>query len=1100
MTSSIRSLAPLLMVAHVVLAASSLPAWAQDETLLLRYPDLHGDRVVFTHGGDLWTASDQGGTARRLTSHPGLELFAHFSPDGDWIAFTGQYGGDEQVYVMPAAGGEPRQLTWYPASGPLPPRWGYDHQVHGWTPDGSGVLFRSLRDARDSSEGQLFVAPVEGGLPQALPMPQAGSGVYAGEDALFYTPLARDFRTWKRYEGGWAQDLWMFDLDNGEARRLTDDPGTDRDPMWIDGSGYFASDRVSSGTLNLYRIDPDSDSVSAVTEHTDWDVRWPADDGSGRIVYSLGGALQIVDVRTGDDRRLSIRVPDDGVNRRVRSESVADQVGDAVLSPTGERVLFYARGDLFNTPVEQGVTRAVTRSSDAHDREPAWAPDGNTIAWVSDSGGEEGVWIGAADGSETPRRLDGPDRVRLYAPKFSPDGERIAYSDHLGRIWVQAVDGGDPVEAGRDPAWRNRDYEWSPSGRYLAFSLTQSNQLRALYVHDVRDGATHQLSEGLYSEYQPVFSPDGVHLFFLADREFAPQISGREWNFATNRVTGVLAYALTDDAANPFAPEDPSDAGILADDEGRDKGAKDDEDDDGNGDDGDVVIDFDGLAERVIRVPVEASNYGDVWSVDGALLLVEFDPFYYGRSWAEAPRLKRFDFEDQKTSTFVEGLSGGDISADRKVVMTRHGSDWQVRPVKNGKDAETVDRSGLFAEIDPAAEWDTAFEEVWRRFRDFFYVENMHGYDWEALGQRYRALLPHVAHRGDLNDLLGEMIAELNVSHAYVSGGDLGLPDRPQVALLGARLTLDGDRYRISEIFDGQNDEARYRAPLTEAGVEINPGDYLLAINGQPLTANINPYRLLTGKGSGALALTVSERANGREARDVLVRPIDDEQPLHYLDWVRANKAQVEAASDGRLGYLHLPDMGPDGIREFIKWYYGQIDRDGLVIDVRGNGGGNVSQMIIERLARKPLSLGYSRTMPEATNYPYQAFRGHLVALLNENSASDGDIFPYQFRNAGLGPLIGKRSWGGVVGITNHGPLIDGGSVNVPEFGFLNTEGEYVIEGEGVAPDIKVDNDPASVIAGRDRQLEIAIEYLLERVAMEPPGAPPRPAPPVKTP
>ena len=1095
-----RSLFLLLSFCTALAAPAALRA--QDETLLLRYPDIHGDRVVFTHGGDLWLASDRGGTARRLTSHPGLELFAHFSPDGDRIAFTGQYGGDEQVYVMPAAGGEPRQLTWYPASGPLPPRWGYDHQVHGWTPDGSGVVFRSLRDARDSSEGRLFVVPVDGGLPEALPIPQAGSGAFAGPQAMLYTPLARDFRTWKRYRGGWAQDLWWFDLERNEGRALTDHPGTDRDPMWIDGAGYFVSDRGERGVLNLYRIDPDSGETAALTDHSEWDVRWPGDDGEARIVYTLGGALHVLDVTDGQDRRLSIRVPDDGVNRRTRTESVADQVGDAVLSPTGERVLFYARGDLFNAPVEDGVTRALTRSSDAHDREPAWAPDGETIAWVSDAGGEEAVWIGAADGRDEPRRLDGPDRVRLYAPNFSPNGEQIAYSDHLGRIWVQPVSGGSAVEAGRDPAWRNRDYEWSPSGRYLAFSLTQPNQLRAVYIHDVETGRTRRVTEGLYSEYQPVFSGDGQHLFVLADREFAPQISGREWNFATNRVTGVLAYGLTDEAPDPFAPEDASDGGILdaedSDEDGKDKDGK----GDGDASSVDVEIRFDGLADRVVRVPIEASNYADLWAVDGALLLAEFDPFYYGRGWDTAPRLKRFDLKEEKTTTFIEDLAGADLSADRRTIMTRHGGDWKVRPVKNGRDATTVDRSGLVAEIDPAAEWRTAFDETWRRFRDFFYVENMHGYDWDALGRRYRALLPHVAHRVDLNDLLGEMIAELNVSHAYVSGGDLGLPDRPSVALHGARLELDerAQRFRFAEILAGQNDEERYRSPLTGPSSDIEQGDYLIAINGRPLTANDNPYRLLTGLGNGPLALAVSDRPDGAEAREVVVRPIDDEQPLHYLAWVRANKAAVEAASDGRLGYLHLPDMGADGIREFIKWYYGQIDREGLVIDVRGNGGGNVSQMIIERLARKPLSLGYSRTMPEPTNYPYQAYRGHLVALLNENSASDGDIFPYQFRNAGLGPLIGKRSWGGVVGITNHGPLIDGGSVNVPEFGFLNTEGEYVIEGEGVSPDIEVDNDPGSVIAGRDKQLETAIEYLLERVAMDPPGAPGRPEPPVKTP
>ncbi|MDX1625969.1 MAG: S41 family peptidase [Wenzhouxiangellaceae bacterium] len=1086
------------VIATLVLAAQA--AGAVEETRLLNFPDIHGDRIVFSYGGDLWIVSDEGGLARRLTSHPGLELFPRFSPDGSRIAFTGQYHGDEQVYVIPAEGGEPRQLTWYPAEGPLPPRWGYDHQVHDWTPDGKAVVFRSLRDAWDSSEGRLYRVSVEGGLPEALPMPTAGSGVFAGSDRrMFYSPLARDFRTWKRYEGGWAQDLWFFDLDEGTARQVTDHPRTDRDPMWIDGAGYFASDRGEHGKLNLYRVDPTSGEIAAITAHDDWDVRWPAAGPQGRIVYEFGGRLRVLDTRSGEDRPLTVRVPDDGVNRRVRTLDVGDQIGDAMLSPTAQRVLFYARGDLFNAPVEDGVVRNLTRSSDAHDREAAWSADGQSIVFVSDASGEEALWIVAADGSTPPRQLTEDAENRFYRPVHAPEGDRIAYSDKEGRIWIVSADGkGDPVEVGRDPGWRNRDYDWSPDGRWLAFSLTGENNLRSLHVHDVESGRTRRISEGLFSEYQPAFSPDGELLYFLGDREFAPQISGREWNYATNRVTAVHAYALTGESSNPFAPgEDAEPAG---------DGDSGDEDNGENGEADDevrVAIDFDGLSDRVIRVPGPASNYGGLEAVPGALLVFEVDPFYYGRGWDTAPRLKKFDLEEQEWSTLASDISGADVSADGKHVLVRKGSNYEVLPVAgNGDKGRKVATRGLVARVDPVAEWRTVFDEVWRRFRDYFYVGNMHGYDWKALRDQYRPLVDHVAHRVVLNDLMGQMIGELNVSHAYVAGGDLGLPDRPDVALLGARLVLDAERgrYRIERILEGQNDEPRYRSPLTETGVDVEEGDWLLAVNARPLTERDNPYEILTGLGDGPVALTVSERADGRDARTVLVEPIDDEQPLHYIGWVRGNLEQVREASDGRLGYLHIPDMGADGIREFIKWFYGQIHTDGLVVDVRSNGGGNVSQMIIERLARKPLSLGYSRTNPLVSTYPNQAYDGHLVALLDANSASDGDIFPYQFRNAGLGPLIGVRSWGGVVGITNHGPVIDGGSVNVPEFGFLNTEGEYVIEGEGVEPDIRVLNDPASRLAGRDLQLEKAIEVLLERIEADPPVLPDRPDPPVKTP
>ncbi len=1079
-------LAPVLFFALLFVSAENATA---EQSKLLRFPAVHGDQLVFTHGGDLWAASTEGGTAWRLTAHPGLELFARFSPDGRSIAFTGQYGGDEQVYVMPSSGGEPRQLTWYPAVGPLPPRWGYDNQVYGWTPEGDAVLFRSQRDAWGSSSAQLFTVDLEGGLPEALPMPMSGAGTYTDDGRILYSPLFRDFRTWKRYQGGWAQDLWLFDLAEGQGHQLTDDARTERDPMWIDSQAYFVSDQ--DGTLNLYRINPNDGVTEQLTSHSDFDVRWASAGPEGQIVYEHGGRLRLFDTRNGADRGLDIHVPDDGLHRRERLTDVSGQIHGYRLSPTGQRVLFEARGDLFSAPVDKGVTRNLTSRSTAHDREADWSPDGQTIVFVSDISGEEELYTVPADGSAEPSQLTDGHQTRYSHPRFSPNGEHIAVSDKDGHIYVLAANGrGGLKHVARDEGWRNRDYAWSPDGAWLAFSLTEPNSLRSLHVYSVRGDETHRLSDGLFAEYEPSFSPDGQHLYFLADREFAPQISGREWNFATNRVTGIYAFLLASDSDNPFAPEDAEEPGL--------NGNSDHGNDGRENESRPTRIDFDGLAERLVRVPIAAGNYSSLVVAKEGLLFAEYDAFYYGRGPETAPRLKLFKFDDKKLVDFASGVHGMDVSMDARRVLVRSDG-WKVYDIaQEGKEPVDALTSGLKMYVDPVAEWATVFDEVWRRFRDFFYVENMHGYDWEALREHYRPQLQHIAHRSDLNYLMGEMIAELNVSHAYVGGGDERLPERPSVALLGARFEKDGGRYRIARILDGQNDEPRYRSPLTAADLKLSEGDYILAINGTSLSADDNIYRALTLPAGQALVLTVSERADGRNAREVLVEPISDETSLHYLAWVLDNHRRVSEASDGRVGYLHVPDMGPDGIREFIKWFYGQIDKQGLVIDVRSNGGGNVSQMLIERLARRPLALGYSRTQPNATTYPYQAFNGHMAAILDENSASDGDIFPWQFRNAGLGPLIGKKSWGGVVGITSHGPVIDGGSVNVPEFGFLNTGGEWAVEGEGVTPDIEVENDPASVIAGEDPQLERAIEEVLKQIEADPPRLPARPAPPVK--
>lgn len=1098
-----------LSLAALIALASALPARAQ--TRLLRFPDIHGDQVAFTYAGDLWTASAHGGTAVRLTAHPGLELFAKYSPDGKWIAFTGQYDGDEQVYVIPATGGVPRQLTYYPSPGPLPPRWGYDNQVYGWTPDGQAIVFRSLRDGWDLADNRLFTVPVNGGLPTALPMPQSGAGDISPDGKqVVYAPLFRDFRAWKRYQGGWAEDLWVFDLASHDAHNITNNPRTDRDPMWIGDRIYFDSDR--DNTLNLYSVKPDGSDLQQLTHGTTWDVRWPSADETGQIVYELDGELHVFDSRTSSDRKLDIFVPDDGLAARAVHKSVARYVEDFSLSPDGHRALFVARGDIFTAPAEFGPTRNLTHSSSAHDKGARWSPDGRKIAFISDMTGEEELYLIDQDGSGQPERLTTNGDMMRYPPTWSPDSRRLAFADKEGRLWMLELAGRKLTQVARDSSGNMFDQSWSPDSRWLAFSMAHSSGFRSLYIWGV-DGALHQVTDDLSNATEPVFDPEGKYLFFLGDHEYAPQISSAEWDYATDRTTGIFALTLRQDVSEPFPPRSDEaridtaaaasgGAGKPAAGTGRMAGSN-----QGSADGAvaPVAIDFDGLAERVAAVPVPADDYNGLVAVKGNLLYVRRGPFVYGRAPAVQPALMVFDMKERKATTLAENIGGYAISADGTKVLVRQGGAYNLYDAtsKGAASKKTVSTAGLQADIVPKQEWAEIFDEVWRRFRDFFYVPNMNGYDWPALQDRYRPLLQYVGHRSDLDYILGEMIAELSNSHTYIAGGDYDVPPRAPVALPGARFRLDSasGRYRISKIFQGDNAESTYRAPLTEVGVAAHVGDYVLAIDGEDLEAPENPYRLLRYRANHPVTLTLNSRPTTADARQVSYRPITSETKLVYMDWVTANRRKVDELSHGRVGYLHLPDMGAAGISEFIKWYYPQIRKEALIIDVRGNGGGNVSSMVIERLSRQLLATGFSRNSEFASTYPRgPVFYGSLVALLNQTSASDGDIFPAMFKQAGLGPLIGKRSWGGVIGITSHGPLIDGGSVNVPEFGFASVDGKWIIEGHGVDPDIVVDNDPKSVIAGRDAQLERGVQEALRLIQEHPRHLPARPAPPHKAP
>ncbi len=1107
-----KALFKILRATAILSVAFVFSGQAYSQTKLLRFPDIRADRVVFTYAGDLWTAPSSGGSATRLTSHPGIEVFGKFSPDGKWIAFTGQYDGDEQVYVVPTTGGEPKQLTFYPARGPLAPRWGWDNQVFGWSRDGKRIFFRSLRDSWSLPIAKLYSVSVDGGPAEALPMPTAGSGDYSPTGSeIVYSPQSRDFRSEKRYGGGQANELYIFNLQNNSAKKITEGPRATRDAMWIVDTIFYNSDR--DGHFNLYAYSVSSGRTTQVTAEKQWDVRWPSSDNEGQIVYELDGEIQVMDAKSKKSTRIAINVPDEGLARRPSRVAVGNQIENVGLSPKGERVVIAARGDIFTVPIEKGPTRNLTQSSGAHDKWPTWSPDGSQIAYISDKTGEEEIYLEAQDGSKPAEQITSGGTAMRYAPEWAPDGKRLAFGDKDGKLYILTLADRRVTEIADTPRGQIRDYTWSPRGNYVAFTMSNSNQLASVYVWSAGDNQVRRVTDEYFNSYNPAWDPQGNYLYFLSDREFAPQLSSIEFNYALNRPTYIYALALKKEGKHPFPPES-DEVTISKTDDGPKPPA-------GDGPaapaepkpeppvapkpaapPAPLVIDFDGIANRVARVPLPADNYGGLSAKTGHLLYIVGGAGYYGRQGDRNSSLRIYAMKERKETTLVDDMRGYVLSDDGSKVLVFQGPGanlYDATP-QGERSRKPVSTAGLYVDRVPAEEFNQIFNEVWRRYRDWFYVSNMHGYDWVALREQYKPLLKYVAHRSDLNYVISEMIAELTVQHAYIDGGDFNIPPRPRSGLPGARFELDkaSGRYRISKIFGGENQEDIYRSPLTEVGVNASVGDYVMAIDGHELTANDDPYRLLRNKADSPVQLTLSKTPSMQGSRNVSYKPITDEQNLIYLDWVDGNRERVSKATNGRVGYLHVPDMGANGIREFIKWYYPQLRKEGLIVDVRANGGGNVSRMLIERLRRKVLALNYSRTNDDASTYPDGVFAGPMAALLDGNSASDGDIFPAMFRESGLGPLIGKRSWGGVVGITNRGQLIDGGVVNVPESGMASKNGEWIIEGYGVDPDIEVDNDPASVIAGKDPQLERAITEVMAKLK-SPVKLPAKPAGPVKT-
>lgn len=1065
-----------------------------DETRLMRFPDIHENRVVFSYAGSLYTVSVDGGTARRLTSHNGYEVFPRYSPDGSRIAFTGQYDGNTEVFRIPAMGGEPERMTYTTTLGrdDVADRMGPNNIVMDWTPYGEQILFRSRKKEFNSFKGHLFLTHPDGDLPEQLPLPRGGFASYSPDGTrIAYNRVFREFRTWKRYRGGMADDVWIYDFETKETIQVTDSDSQDIIPMWHDNRIYFISDRDENGRMNLFVHDLETGESRKLTDFTDFDIKFPS-LGKQNIVFENGGYLYRFNLENEQVNRIPVYIRDDRLTGRGGLVDADEFIHTWDVSPDGERALFGARGDVFTVPGRSGITRNLTTSSGEHDRNPVWSPDGRHIAWISDKSGEDEIYVMNQDGSGELRQVTSGADTYKYRIVWSPDSEKLIWADKKLRLNMVDVSSGDTTVIRQAEAWEISQYTWSPDSRWIAYTLPEVETMSRIWLYSVEENEHYQVTDGWYSAGNPEFDRDGKYLFFVSNRDFNPIYSQTEWNHAYTDMQRIYFITLRADMDSPFQTENDE---VSLDDEEHGQDGDNDKDDKDDESARQLRIDTEGLSNRVIDLPVQPSNYGNLQSVGSRI--------YYQRNGMsdEQTLLLFYDLEEQNEKE-IGPASGYRITQNGEKMMLVRQNDYAIigLPSDRVELDPKLNLSDMNVRLNRTAEWVQIFNEVWRQMRDFFYAPNMHGVDWEAVRENYRPLVDHVAHRNDLTYILGEMVGELNVGHAYVGEGDRPQPERVQMGRLGAELERDEESgfYRIETILEGENWVDSRRSPLTEVGVNVSEGEFIVSVNGVSTAEMVNIYRSLIDKAEKPVILGVNSEPSLSDARDVVIKPITDESDLYYYNWVRENIRKVREASDGRVGYIHIPDMGPGGLNEFVKHFYPQLRKEALIIDVRGNGGGNVSPMIIERLRRELAMVDKPRNAAPTPD-PNAMILGPMVTLIDEFSASDGDLFPYRFGKHDLGKLIGKRTWGGVVGIRQSLPLVDGGFLNRPEFASYDTEGnEWIIEGHGVEPDIYVDNDPAREYEGIDEQLNTAIDHLLELMEDMEIGLPDPPDYPVK--
>ncbi len=1058
------------------------------EARLLRFPAIHGNQIVFSYAGDLYTVSSSGGTARKLTNDIGYEMFARFSPDGKWIAFTGQYDGNTEVYVIPSEGGVPERLSYTETidRDDVSDRMGPNNIVMGWK-DNENIIFRSRWREFNSFIGQLYLQPLNGGMIEQLPLPRGGFCSYSPDKKkLAYNRVFREFRTWKRYRGGQADDIWIYDFETKKLENVTNDPAQDIIPMWAGNKIYFLSDRDSRMNLFVYNLD--TKETKKLTEFTDFDIKFPS-LGDDAIVFENGGYIYKMDLSTEKAAKVSIYLSEDFVSGRGGIKDVSKEISNYEISPDGNRALFGSHGEVFTVPVKNGNTRNLTNTSGVHERNSKWSPDGKWISYISDASGEDEIYIIAQDGKSKQIQLTKNGDTYKYQPYWSPDSKKLLWGDKMQRLQFVDIDSKDITLVDQATAWEIREYSWSPDSKWISYARPEEDVMTKIYLYSLDKKEKYEATDGWYSSSSPEFSDDGKYLFFESNRSFSPKYGWTEFNHIYTDMSKIYFITLSKDTKSPFEPK--SDEVKM---NGDDKEKKEDKKDEDKKEKKDVTVkvDTDGLVNRILELPVSASSYFSITSAG--------DKIYYLRNGSSDENTKLLMFElDKKKETELGEIDGFEISFDNKKMLAGQKGSYSIIDLPQNKVElkEKLDLRDMKVNLDRHAEWEQIFNESWRQMRDFFFAPNMNGVDWQEIKETYEPLVQYVNHRADLTYIIGEMIGELNSGHSYVGGGDYPKPKKVKLGLLGAELVKDESGYfKITKILKSQNWDKKVRNPLTDIGVDVKEGDFIIAVDGESTKDMENIYSSLVDKADKQVTLLVNSKPNESGAKENVVVPIDDEQPLYYYTWVQNNIEKVDKQSNGKVGYIHIPDMGAEGLNEFVKYYYPQLRKEALIIDVRGNGGGNVSPQIIERLRREAAMIDIARNTA-ADFDPGGTHVGPKVCLLNEFSASDGDIFPYRFKYYKLGKLIGKRSWGGVVGIRGTNPFVDGGFLNKPEFSRYDVEGkEWIMEGHGVDPDIYVDNDPALEYAGTDQQLNKAIEVALDELAKNPvkkPGPPPYP-------